>query len=275
VSIQWFPGHMHRARKTIRAAMARVDVVLELLDARLPRSSENPMLEEIRGGTPKLRVLAKADLADPETTRAWIARYERKGGAVGLACDDARAVRRLARRCLDMAPGRGTALKPVRAMVVGIPNVGKSTLLNTLKGRRVARVANVPAVTRGPQRVDVDEGLVVSDTPGVLWPKLDDQEAALRLGATGAIRDSALDPESVALFAAGFLAQRYPERLAERYGIEPDAGSPAAVLEAIGRRRGCLLPRAEVDVPKAASLLLRELRDGKLGRVSLEAPPGG
>jgi len=285
VTIQWFPGHMHRARKQIAAAMPKVDVVIEILDARLPRSSRNPLLTELRGDRPCLRLLSKADLADPRATEAWIARFESEGGggggrgrarvaALAITCTDRGIVGGIVAACRRLAPGRGTLLKPVRVLVAGIPNVGKSTLINTIRGRRVAKTGDVPALTKSAQKIEVQEGFVVSDTPGVLWPRLDDQEGARRLAASGAIRDSAMDYPTVALWAAGFLLERYPELLRERY-LGPDDPLPATPLEAldaVGRRRGCLMRGGEIDYDRASQLLLRDLRAGRVGRVTFELP---
>ncbi len=274
MTIQWFPGHMHRARKQIEAAMPRIDVVIEVLDARLPRSSENPMLGELRGAKPCVKVLSKADLADPAVTAEWREVFDASEGVLAepLSCHARGEVRKLPATCGKLAPGRGTLLKPIRVLVAGIPNVGKSTLINTLRGKRIAKVGDVPALTRGQQRVELREGFVVSDTPGVLWPKLDDQVGAQRLAASGAIRDSAMDYPSIALFAAEFLRDRYPHLLAERYDMESVPEAPIDILDEIARRRGCIMRGAEVDYQKTAEVLLRDMRSGRLGRVSLERP---
>ncbi len=266
---------MHKARKQIEAAMPRIDVVIEVLDARLPASSSNPMLAELRGDTPCVRVLSKPDLADPETTKGWLAELARDEGvsAVALDCRSRRDARKLPAACRRLAPHRGTILKPLRVMVAGIPNVGKSTLINTLRGKRVAKVGDVPALTRGQQRVEVDEGFVISDTPGVLWPKLDDQEGAKRLAASGAIRDSAMDRETIALYVADWLRTHYPERFLERFKLSEIPESGLDALEAVGRKRGCVGKGAEVDWMKASDVLLRELRAGKIGRISYEVAP--
>jgi len=275
--IHWFPGHMNKARREIKAALARIDVVIEVLDARLPRASANPMLEQLRGARPCLRVLAKADLADPEVTRAWLKTLAGQPDVRTLALDASRAgaVRGVPRLCRELAPQRRGPGKPVRCLVVGIPNVGKSTLINSLVGRRVARVGDRPAITRGQQRVQLDADVVVSDTPGVLWPKLEDQQAARRLAASGAIGEAAFDVREVACFAAGFLAQSYPALLKARYGLESLPDEPHRIVEAVGRRRGFLVKGGDVDFDRAAEVLLRELRSGLLGRISFERPETG
>jgi ribosome biogenesis GTPase A len=276
VTINWFPGHMNKARREIGSAMAETDVVIEVLDARLPTASQNPMLEELRGQRPCLKVLAKSDLADPAVTRAWLRFLEEREGVLALAANAHRRpdVRRIPALCRRLAPHRGKPGKSVRAMVVGIPNVGKSTLINTLKGRKVTDVENRPAVTRRQQRVALDTDLSLNDTPGVLWPKLADQAGAYRLAATGGVRDTAFDACDVAEFAAGFLIQRYPELLEACYKLDRAPGEPRELLEAIGRKRGLLLRGGRLDLDRAAEILLRELRSGKIGRISLEEPPG-
>jgi ribosome biogenesis GTPase A len=274
MTIHWFPGHMNQARREISQALRETDVVIEVRDARLPISSANPMLEELREGRPCICVLNKADLADPKVTKAWLAELARGEAAECIAATAtvAAEVRRVAARCRRLVPRRVGPGKPVRALVVGIPNVGKSTLINTLKGRRVAKVADRPAVTRGRQRVDLDIGFSLSDTPGILWPKLEDQIAAQRLATCGSIGEAAFDCLLVARFALEFLANRYPERLRTRYRLDSPAAEPDELLEGIARARGLLGPGGRLDVERAADVLLRELRSGKLGRISLEEP---
>jgi len=273
-TIHWFPGHMNKARREIQAAMRETDVVIEVLDARLPLASANPLLGELRGDRPCLRVLNKADLADPTVTDAWLAAFAGDEGlaAVALRATVASDVAPLPARCRELAPGRRGPGKPVRVLVVGIPNVGKSSLINSLKGRRVAEVADRPAVTRRRQRVDLDLGFSLSDTPGVLWPKLEDQVGAHCLAASGGIGAAAYDAFDVAFFALAFLRDRYPEVLRERYRIDDPGAEPQALLEGVARARGFLARGGRLDLDRAADVLLRELRTGKLGRVSFERP---
>ena len=274
MAIHWFPGHMNKARREISGAMADTDVVIEVRDARLPLASANPILEELREDRPCVRLLNKADLADPTITRAWLAKL---GNGEGVKCLAATStlpseVRCVVDLCRRLAPGRTGPGRPVRALVVGIPNVGKSTVINSLKGRRVAEVANRPAVTKRRQRVELDIGFSLSDTPGLLWPKLDDQTAAHRLAACGSIGEAAFDTVEVARSALEFLAASYPERLRVRYKLDASDSEPETLLSEIARARGLLLPGGRRDLERAAEVLLRELRSGKLGRISFEQP---
>jgi ribosome biogenesis GTPase A len=269
MTIGWYPGHMHKARKDITQALQQVDAVIEIVDARLPYSSENPILNKIIGDKPRLRVMSREDLADPLVSQRWLEHYQ----ALGLDCllidkDDAQVRRQVLARLLpQMTP---VATRPNRIMVVGIPNVGKSTLINLLAERKIARVGNEPAVTKARQEIRIGENLVLFDTPGILWPKLDDQAAAYRLAISGAIRNTAIDLGDVGMAAVAFLQQRYPTALGDRYQVDP-GGEPLQVLERIGRVRGCLV-RGGVDYTKAGEVVLNDLRSGKLGRLSLEVP---
>jgi len=274
MKINWYPGHMHKTRKLISEAMAKVDVVLEVLDARLPQASGNPLLRSLRRGKPCIKLLAKEDLADPKITRVWLQTLEKEKGVKALAIDarNARHAVKICKLCRTMAPHRGSGGRPIRVMVVGIPNVGKSTIINLLVGRKVAQVGNKPAVTKIPQLVDLKNGIVVNDTPGLLWPNLEDQNGAYCLAASGAVGENAMDYLEVGLFAVDYLRNQYPTLLTSRYGSVDLAAAPDQLLEQIGRIRGCLISGGEVDQRKTAELLLRELRGGKIGRISLEIP---
>lgn len=263
---------MHKARKEIAELMDEVDVVIEVLDARLPRSSENPLVDKLRRGKSVIKLLNKQDLADPERTREWLSYFNAQEGVTAIAMDTAqkRLVQRIPTLCKDAVPARVRAGRPVRAMIMGIPNVGKSTLINALLGRRIAKVGNEPAVTKGQKRYSVHNGMALSDTPGILWPKIEDQDSAYRLAASGAIKDTAIEYEDVATYAAHFLLQRYPDRVVDRYRFKSLPAGADELLEQIGRKRGCLKPGGVVDLYKAADILLTELRAGKLGAITFE-----
>ncbi len=265
---------MNRARRELAASLARIDVVIEVLDARLPHSSRNPMLAELRGETPALLLLNKSDLADPEITREWLGALSAGEAveALELSAVEAAQVRKLPGLCKTLAPHRRGPGKTVRCMVVGIPNVGKSTLINSILGRRIARVGDQPAVTKRQQSFQLDRGVSLADTPGVLWPKLADQAGAYRLAASGAIRETAFEVLDVALFAAEFLAHHYPEALAARFKLEAIPAEPTKILEALGRKRGFLKRGGIVDLERASETLLRELRAARIGRISFERP---
>jgi ribosome biogenesis GTPase A len=277
MSIEWYPGHMNTARREIAAALPSKDVLLEVLDARMPLASTNPVVTELRGNKPCIKILCKSDLADPEVTKSWIRHFESQtagGKVVAIAITRTRPseVRtRIPELCKRLAPNRTGPGKSVRAMVVGIPNVGKSTLINTLMERKVTRVADVPAVTRLQQLITLKSGMTLSDNPGILWPRMDDT-ATLRLALGGAIPDTAMDYEIVALFAADFFLQRYPRLLVARFNLTAVPSTPAEVLDAIAKKHGCLRSGGGVDLYKAADILVHEFRAGTLGRISLEAP---
>ena len=276
MSIQWFPGHMASARKKAAETMADTDLVIELLDARLPEASRNPLIEELRRQRqrPCLKVLNKADLADPAATRAWLAFYAKEKGvkAVALSCKKPADVARLTGLCRAAAPHRGTALKPLRMMVMGIPNVGKSTLINALLKRRVAKVGDEPAVTKGQQRLDLGANMVLVDTPGLLWPKIVHDSDGFMLAASHAIGRNAVIDSEVAAFLAGVLLERYAELLRARYGFDTASLDGPGVVEALARVRGYRLKGGGIDLDKAAASLLQDYRDGVLGRISLETP---
>ncbi len=274
MAINWYPGHMHKAKKQIAEAMPQIDLIIELLDARIPYSSENPLVAKLRGDKPCIKILNKADLADPKITRQWLAHFERQRGvrALALSADRKGEVKRLPALCKRVGPQRNLAISPIRVMIMGIPNVGKSTLINALAGKPVARVGNEPAVTRKQQRVSLGEGLVLCDTPGMLWPRIEDEQSGYRLAATGAIRNTAIEYEDIALFAARFLLEHYPQALKARYRLDALPEAPLELLETVGRKRGGLRPGGVIDLHKAAEVLLHDLRGGALGPLSLETP---
>ena len=264
--------------------MPAQDVVIEVLDARMPRASENPVVTEIRGRKPCVKVLSKSDLADPDVTRLWLQYFEAEGAARGRDGESGRVVaiaittekatetrRRIAEVCGKVAvPTRGR--KTARAMIVGIPNVGKSTLVNTLAKRKIANVGDEPAVTKGQQVVLLENGMTLSDNPGIMWPKIEDPLGGLRLAFGGAIPDSAIDYENVALFGAQLLLDTYPELIMQRYKLKELPADADALLDEIGRRRGGLRAGGKIDRHKAADVFIHEFRTGAIGRISLESP---
>ena len=273
--VEWYPGHMKKAREQIIEKLPNIDLFIEVLDARLPASSTNPLLEKLRGQKPCVKVLNKNDLADPTITNAWINFFEKQHGvrALPLEARERREVGVLPKLCRKLVPQRsGKPGKSLRVMIAGIPNVGKSTLINTLAGKKMARVGDKAGITTCPQQVDLRNGILLADTPGLLWPVLSDPAGACRLAASGAIGDDAYDSVEVARATLDYLGQRYPEQLAKRYKLPEMPETPAGILEEIGRRRGCLIKGGDIDLYRAAELLLRELRAGNLGRISLERP---
>ncbi|HJI73731.1 MAG TPA: ribosome biogenesis GTPase YlqF [Veillonellaceae bacterium] len=281
--IQWFPGHMTKTKRMIEEHLKAVDVVAELLDARIPISSANPMVEELVAGKPRIIILNKADLANPRATDQWISYYEKKGIPVlPMSVGNSKNKKKLLQVIRDTAEPilakwkrRGMKSRSVRLMILGIPNVGKSSLINFLAGTAATRTANTPGHTRGKQWVRLSEGLDLLDTPGVLWPKFDDQTAALRLAATGAIAGDVFNASEVVAELMSSLAKTSPEILKEQYNIENPDQDPQVLLEQAGRRRGCLLPGGNIDFDRAEMVILRDFRNGKLGRITLDPIPEG
>jgi len=276
MAIQWFPGHMTSARKKAAETMANIDVVIEVVDARLPEASTNPMVHELRAfrQRPCLKVLNKSDLADPLVTKAWIAWYERQPGvkAVAITSKNAAEVARLPKLCQSLAPHRNDNIKPLRMMIMGIPNVGKSTLMNALVKRKIAKVGDEPAVTKSQQVYQISVRHTIIDTPGLMWPKIEHDSDGWMLAASHAIGRNAIIDEEVAVFLAGLLLARYPERLAARYGFSVEGLDAEAVVEGVAKRRALRMRGGEPDLEKASLVLLQDYRDGKLGRISLETP---
>lgn len=279
--IQWFPGHMAKTKRLIIEHLKAVDVAAELLDARIPLASANPMVEELLSGKPRIVILNKADLADPEMTKAWESYYKRKGvAAVSMICGNGkdkkkflRLIKEAAGPMLEKWKRRGLKTRSARIMILGIPNVGKSTLINFISGTAAARTANTPGHTRGKQWVRLSQGLDLLDTPGVLWPKFEDQVAALRLAATGAIAGDVFDADTVVPELMRVLARTAPDALREKYGIEDAAADPQILLAQAGKRRGCILPGGAIDYARVQTMILNDFRSGKLGRITLDAVP--
>lgn len=276
MSIHWFPGHMNAARKKAAESMEKVDLVIEVLDARVPQASSNPMIESLRRARqrPCLKLLNKSDLADPQATRAWLAHFagQPQVSAVAISCRKPADVAKIPALALQMAPHRGTSLKPLRVMIMGIPNVGKSTLMNALLKKRVAKVGDEPAVTKSQQRLYLGNNIVLIDTPGLMWPKIAHPTDGLMLAASHAIGVNAIIEEEIAAFLAGLLLARYPALLVARYGAMPENVDAVGVIEHIASRRGYRLKGGEPDIEKAAHALLQDYRSGALGRISLETP---
>jgi ribosome biogenesis GTPase A len=278
MSIQWFPGHMASARKKAAETMEFIDVVIEVLDARLPEASCNPLITELRlhRQRPCLKILNKTDLADPVVTQAWLNYYNKQPGvkAVALSCKNAGDAAKVPKLCQPLAPHRNSTFKPLRMMIMGIPNAGKSTLMNMLLKRRVANVGDEPAVTKSQQCHQLNDHMTLTDSPGLLWPKIERPEDGLKLATIHAIGRNAVNEEEVAEFLATTLLSRYPGLLAARYDVVEERLDGVGVIEAIAKKRGCLLKGRgdEPDMEKAAMILLTEYRSGKLGRISLETP---
>ncbi len=274
MAVIWYPGHMHKAQKQIKEVMPQVDLVIEVMDARIPFSSENPVVKALRGPRPCLKVLNKSDLADPAVTAQWLNYFSQQDGVRAIALTTTRKgeSRKILSLCREMVPLRAQRGEPVRTMIMGIPNVGKSTLINALAGRAIAKVGNEPAVTKQQQRISLGNGIVLSDTPGILWPRMEDENSGYRLAVTGAIKNAAISFEEVALYAADFFLLHYPQALMERYKLSELPVGAMELLEAIGRKRGCLRPGGVMDLHKVSEILLNEFRAGKLGGISLETP---
>ena len=280
MNIQWYPGHMTKTRRQIEADLKQVDAVCEIVDARIPMSSRNPDIDAICGSKPRIIVLNRMDLADPAATKKWAAYFKKKGMAVittdcktrkGIA-DFTPAARTACAEKLQRDAARGMN-RPLRVMVVGIPNVGKSTLINQISGRKGAKAENRPGVTRGKQWVTVDSGLQLLDTPGILWPKFEDPEVGMMLAYTGAVKEGVIDLEELACRLMELLHKFYPQTLAERYKVEASEGTPGwELLEMAGRKRGYLISGGEVNTERMAKVLVDEFRSGKLGKFTLEMP---
>ena len=285
VTIQWFPGHMTKARRQIQEKLKLIDLVIELIDARLPLSSRNPMIDEILQGKPRMIVMNKADLADPAVSQEWIAYFKEQGhtalqvdAQTGTGIKDIPVqAKLLLKEKIDRQLAKGINPRAIRALIVGIPNVGKSTLINRMAGRSIAATGDRPGVTKAQQWIKIGE-IELLDTPGILWPKFEDQNVGYRLAVTGAIKEEILNVEEVAFFGVKYLVQYYWDTMAERYGLTEkpqDIENPneiVEVMEAVGRKRGCIVSGGQVDLEKASLVILRDLRAGKLGRLTLEAP---
>jgi ribosome biogenesis GTPase A len=275
MAIQWFPGHMHLTQKAIAERIKDIDVVIELLDARLPGSSANPMLADLTGHKPGLKVLNKQDLADTERTALWLAHYNAQPAtrAIGLDASQTAPARQLIEACHALAPNRGGMAKPMRVLICGIPNVGKSTLINTLTGSRKAKTGDEAGITKLEQRITLADDFYLWDTPGMLWPRIIVAKSGYNLAASGAVGRNAFNEEEVALELLDYLKGHYAGLVETRFKLDPVEGlRDEQVLEAIGRKRGALLGKGRVNLQKAAEIVMHEFRSGSMGRITLETP---
>ena len=280
MNIQWYPGHMTKTRRQIEADLKLVDAVCEIVDARIPISSRNPDIDAICGNKPRIIVLNRMDLADSDATNRWMQFFRNKGmAALATDCKSKKgigsfqpAVRSVLKEKIERNAAKGMN-RPVRIMIVGIPNVGKSTLINQISGRKGAKAENRPGVTRGKQWVTVDPSLLLLDTPGILWPKFEDPEVGMMLAYTGAVKENVIDVEELACKLMELLQRYYPQTLVDRYGVDVTREAPGyELLEEAGRKRGYLLARGEINTERMAKVLIDEYRSGKLGRFTLEMP---
>jgi ribosome biogenesis GTPase A len=277
MAIQWYPGHMNKAKREIIERLPDIDIVIELLDARLPASSQNPLLAELTEHKHKLKILNKQDLADPLRTQAWLAYYQAMPNTQAIALDasDKAPAQKLIAACRALVPHRGGMDKPIRIMVCGVPNVGKSTLINTLAKRKIAKTANIAGVTKAQQRIVLDDDMELFDTPGMLWPKIIVPQGGYNLAISGAVGSNAMDEEDVALALITYLQDNYFALLCNRYRLDDEALlglQEWQILEQVGRKRGAILSGGKVHLQKAAEAILTDFRDGTIGRLSLETP---
>jgi ribosome biogenesis GTPase A len=274
MKIQWFPGHMHKASNEIREKLAEMDLLIEVLDARIPGSSENPMIAAIRKDKPCIKIFNKSDLADPVLTEKWQQYFERDKGIKTLCVtrDHPEKIKQISTLCRKMIPMSDARVKEIHAMIVGIPNVGKSTIINTLTGRTIAKTGNEAAVTRQQQRIKISDDVVLFDTPGLLWGNINNEHSGYRLAITGAIKDTAFDSDDAAFYLAEYLIKIYPELIVARYELKEAPKSELDFIETIGRQRGCLRSGGQVELDKACKILINEYRLGTLGAITLENP---
>ena len=274
MNINWFPGHMHKAQKEIRQLLPEVDMVIEVIDARLPYSSQNPLLQSIRRDKPCIKLLNKSDLADAELTTQWINCLEQDETirAYAVNSDQPNLVQQIPNWVRAMFPEREESKKPIQVMIMGIPNVGKSTIINAIAERNIAKTGNEAAVTKRQQRIKLRDNVILHDTPGVLWPKFDNQNSAFRLAFTGGIKDTVVDHEDVAFFGAEYLLKTYPDLLKERFDFDPLPHDEYDLLAKIGAKRGSLRAGGRVDLDKVSKIFINEYRTGQMGPMTLETP---
>ncbi|MFT4520057.1 MAG: ribosome biogenesis GTPase A [Halioglobus sp.] len=274
MAINWYPGHMHKANKEMKEILPEVDLVIELLDCRLPYSSQNPAITELIRDKPCIKILSKSDLADPKITEAWQAYFEQTSSVKTMptTLEQTDKGQKLLQLCHKLVPAKSISRPKLLAMITGIPNVGKSTLINAVAGRKVAKTGDEPAITKGLQKIRINEGLTFLDTPGILWPKIHNENSGYRLAASGAIKDTAIDVIDIAMYLSDFLLQHHPQVLAQRYELNVVPESEIEFLEVMGAKRGCLRSGGQVELEKVSSILVNEFRAGMLGPISLEHP---
>lgn len=280
MTIQWFPGHMAKARRQVTEKLKLIDIVFELVDARIPMSSRNPMIDEIVSSKPRIVLLNKADKADDAITKQWLEFFKEKGihalaidAQTGTGLKQITALSKvLLKEKFDKMAAKGIKPRAIRALIIGIPNVGKSTLINRLAKKNITKTADRPGVTTAQQWVKVGQELELLDTPGILWPKFEDQLVGFKLATTGAIKDAILNLQEVTVFALNFLKEHYPKRLMDRYHLDELPDEVVSLFDEIGKKRGCIMPGGYIDYDKTSELVLREIRADKLGRLSFETP---
>jgi len=276
MSIQWFPGHMTAAKKKLEEALQINDLVIEVLDARIPGASTNPMIESIRNQRqrPHLKVLNKADLADDTTTQEWIKFFNQqpKTLCIAISAKQSAEVKRIIPACVKIAPHRGTPIKPLRMLIMGVPNVGKSTIVNTLKNKKIAKTGNEPAITKSLQRIELNNQMILTDSPGMMWPKIDNERDGLLLAASHTIGINAYDEIETALFLYDIIKETYPALLMQKYKLETPLPRDEFFLAAVANQRGFKIKGGEFDIHKAAVTILSDYRQGLLGKISLESP---
>ena len=265
---------MHKAQKEIKKRLPEVDMFIEVLDARIPYSSENPMLANIRGDKPCIKILNKTDLAESDKTQDWQQYLEQNKNTKTLALNlnQPNKSEQIFSLCKKLVPNKGTKISPITCLITGIPNVGKSTLINTLAGRTIAKTGNEPAVTQTQQRIDLGNNIILFDTPGLLWPKVENEDSGYRLAVTGAIKDTAIEYDDIAYYAAEYLLKEHLDALMDRYSLDEKPRDETALLEAIGRKRGALVNGGRVNLNKTSAIFIHEFRSGALGSITLETP---